>query len=55
LAKREFRPLTEEEALSRDYAELENLDKGAPIAFADYTVINDGTLDELHQALNKFL
>jgi dephospho-CoA kinase len=55
LAKRYFRPLTHEQALSRDYAELENLDKGAPIAFADYTVINDGTLDELHQALNKFL
>ena len=55
LAKREIRPLTNEQALSRDYAELEKLDKGAPIAFADYTVINDGTLEELNQVLIKFL
>jgi dephospho-CoA kinase len=55
LAKREFRPLTNEQALSRDYAELEKLDKGAPIAFADFTVINDGTLTELNKHLEKYL
>ena len=55
LAKRPFRPLTEEEARSRDYSEIEKLDKGGPIAFADYLVINDGTLDELNRKLFKYL
>lgn len=55
LAKRLFRPLTNEQAMSRDYAELEKLDKGAPIAFADYTVFNDGTLEDLNKELKKYL
>ncbi len=55
LAKRPFRPLTEEEARSRDYSELEKLDKGGPIAFTDYLVINDGTLDELNLHLTGYL
>lgn len=53
LGKREFRPLTVEEAVSRDISELENLDKGGPIAFADYTIINDSTLKELNENLEK--
>ena len=55
LAKRPVRPLTEEEARSRDYSEIEKLDKGGPIAFTDYLVINDGTLEELNKKLNKYL
>jgi dephospho-CoA kinase len=34
------RPLTEDEAQKRDYAEIENLEKGGPIAMADYTILN---------------
>jgi dephospho-CoA kinase len=55
LAKRPVRPLTEDEARSRDYSEIEKLDKGGPIAFTDYLVINDGTLEELNKELNKYL
>lgn len=55
LAKREFRPLTYEQSLSRDISELENLDKGGPIAFTDYLLMNDGTLDELKNKLKKYL
>ena len=55
LAKRPVRPLTEEEARSRDYSEIEKLDKGGPIAFTDYLVINDGTIEELNKELNKYL
>jgi len=55
LAKRLFRPLTEDEARTRDYSEIEKLDKGGPIAFTDYLVINDGKLDGLNQKLNKYL
>lgn len=51
LGKREFRPLTIEEATSRDLSEIENLDKGGPIAYADYTLINDSSLAELNKKL----
>jgi dephospho-CoA kinase len=34
------RPLSSEEAKSRDYREIEKSDKGGPIAMADYTIIN---------------
>lgn len=35
------------DAISRDYAEIEKLDKGGPIALADFTIINTQTLKEL--------
>lgn len=41
LSKRQVRPLTREEARGRDIAEMENLNKGGPIAIADYLVINE--------------
>ena len=34
------RPFTIKEAKARDYAEIENLEKGGPIAMADYTILN---------------
>lgn len=53
LANRKVRPLTEEQAQSRDYAEIENLEKGGPIAIADYTIVNDGTIKDLVDKLEK--
>ena len=47
------RPLTAAEARSRDYAEIENIEKGGPIVMADYTLINEGTPEELYQQLDK--
>jgi dephospho-CoA kinase len=41
LAIRKVRPLTLEEARSRDVAEIEHLNKGGPIAIADYCITND--------------
>lgn len=35
------RPFTKEEARSRDFAEIENLNKGGPIAMADFTILNN--------------
>jgi dephospho-CoA kinase len=55
LSERPFRPLTNEEACSRDYSEIEKLDKGGPIAFADFTVHNDSSIDDLNLNLKKFL
>lgn len=52
LAARPERPLTLEEAQQRDYQEIETLEKGGPIAIADYTLLNDGTPAELLAALD---
>jgi dephospho-CoA kinase len=43
------RPFSKEQAIQRDYAELENSDKGGPIAMADFTLVNTGTKEELLQ------
>ncbi len=57
LAKRPVRPLTEQEVSSRENAEIENLEKGGPIANADYTIVNDKDpytlLEELDHLLNE--
>jgi dephospho-CoA kinase len=47
------RPYTKSEAESRDYAELENLNKGATIAMADYTILNTKDLDYFKRQLNE--
>jgi dephospho-CoA kinase len=47
LADRKIRPLSAEQARSRDYAEIENVNKGGPIAMADYIIINNSTLKSL--------
>jgi dephospho-CoA kinase len=55
LAQRTDRPLTRAEAEERDYAEIENMEKGGPIAIADYTLNNDGEPDELLAKLDELL
>jgi dephospho-CoA kinase len=52
LTSRPERPYTKEEAKSRDWAEIENSDKGGPIAMADYPLLNDSGLDNLHKQLD---
>jgi len=47
LRVRPVRPLTVEQAAARDYAEIENVNKGGPIAMADFTVSNCSTLESL--------
>jgi dephospho-CoA kinase len=55
LSKREIRPLTAEEAASRDVDELENLNKGGPIAMADFTIINEASLEDLEKETEKLI
>lgn len=55
LSEREIRPLTVEEAKSRDVAEIEKLNKAGPIALADYTLMNDGSVADLETSLDRFL
>lgn len=50
-----YRQLTVEQAKSRDFSEIENLDKGGPIAMADYTLINTGSVHQLLDQLKNVL
>jgi len=55
LKNRPERPLTREEAEDRDFKEIENLEKGGPIAIADYTLLNNGSSGELTGNLDELL
>ncbi len=53
LTGRSNRPLTYEEAAIRDRAEIENINKGGPIAMADFTILNEASLADLRQAAER--
>ena len=53
LLHRPERPLTAQQSEERDWAQLNRLSQGTPIALADYMVINEGSKEELQQKLNK--
>ena len=55
LGSRKVRPLTKEEAASRDRAEIENMNKGGPIAMADYTINNDSSLADLKKQVEGII
>ncbi len=55
LAARPERPLTRAEAEQRDISEIENIEKGGPIAIADFTLLNDESPDELIASLDAVL
>jgi len=55
LANRPVRPLTAAQADERDWSEIENLEKGGPIAIADHTIINNKDLDHLYNQLDEEL
>ena len=55
LRNRAKRPLTVEEAASRDKAEIENSNKGGPIAMAGFTIINETSLKELERETERIL
>ena len=55
LTDRLARRLTLEEAASRDRAEIENVDKGGPIAMADFTIINESSLKEVKKEVKEVI
>ncbi len=55
LSIRPHRPLTDQEVTTRDYTEIENIEKGGPIAIADHFILNNGTLDELKANVQKYI
>ena len=55
VAERPDRPFNAQEINERDWSELENLEKGAPIAIADYYLENSGSISDLHKQLEQLL
>jgi hypothetical protein len=55
LQNRVVRPLEPDEARKRDFAELEKLNKGGPIAIADRLILNEGNKEKFEYMLKNFL
>ena len=55
LANRRIRPLTSQEAKERDKSEIENINKGGPIALADFTITNESSLQELREQTQRII
>lgn len=55
VAKRPERPFNAEEIQERDRSEIENLEKGGPIAMADYYLLNNGSVEELEKDVDEVL
>lgn len=55
VANRPDRPFDAAALYHRDQTEIENLEKGGPIAAADYFILNDGTIEHLEEQSNAIL
>ncbi len=55
LTSRLIRRTTLEEAASQDKAEIENINKGGPIAMADFTIVNESSLDNLAREVKEVI
>ena len=55
LSKRIERPFNKTEAIRRDITEIENIAKAGPIAYADFYIFNNGTIEDFHNRLDEIL
>ena len=55
VAERTERPFNRTEIIERERSEIENLEKGGPIAMADWYIMNDGSVAEMHEQLKRIL
>lgn len=55
VAKRPGRSFDAAAIRERDRSEIENLEKGGPIAAADYYILNNGTIADVETRLNQIL
>jgi dephospho-CoA kinase len=55
LAHRAKRALSLKEAASRDKSEIENVNKGGPIAMADFAILNENSLAKLKRETERIL
>ena len=55
MAKRPGRAFDGKAIRERDRSEIENLEKGGPIAAADYYILNNGTVEDMYERLGEIL
>lgn len=55
VGKRPERPFNTEEIQERDRSEIENLEKGGPIAMADYYLLNNSSVEDLTAGVDEVL
>lgn len=55
LAHRAQRALTESQSDQRDWAEIEHLEKGGPIAIADYFLTNEASPEQFQTSIDQLL
>ena len=55
MAVRPERPFNLDEIKERDRSEIENLEKGGPIAGADYYILNNGSIEDMENRLKEIL
>ena len=55
LSKRVESPFNKTEAIRRDITEIENIAKAGPIAYADFYIFNNGTIEDFHNRLDEIL
>jgi len=55
MANRPERPMTSDEVDERDWNEIENIEKGGPIAIADYFAENDGDVSKMQAKIDEIL
>ena len=55
LTNRSVRGRTTAEAASRDRAEIENINKGGPIAMADFTILNESSFEHLKEEVERII
>ena len=55
LSQRRIRPFPKEKAKDRDISEIENIAKAGPIAYADYYIDNNKTIEDFKIRMNEIL
>jgi dephospho-CoA kinase len=55
LGSRKVRPLTPQEAASRDRAEIEKLNKGGPICMSEFTILNNSSLVSVKKQVERII
>ena len=55
VAKRPERAFDKNAIRERDRSEIENLEKGGPIGAADYYILNNGTIEDMQNEIDKIL
>lgn len=55
LETRKERPIAQGKSRERDHREIELMEKGGPIAMADYVIVNESSVEEFYSALDKIV